>query len=119
MLTSIEVALVDAPELMTWEEAHTYCDSLGNGWRLPCRKELDWMYKEREKIGCFSISTYWSSLELDSIFAWSTYFSTGSHTPFIKEGHCRVRAVRDAEARMFFTREYLTSRCESAILGHE
>ncbi|MBM3936200.1 MAG: DUF1566 domain-containing protein [Sphingomonadales bacterium] len=36
----------DLPTRMGWKEAHSLCNHLGNGWRLPSKDELDAMYTQ-------------------------------------------------------------------------
>lgn len=36
---------------IAYEEAKTYCQSLGNGWRIPYRKEMYAVYKITDSIG--------------------------------------------------------------------
>jgi len=49
---------------MTWEEAHEYAKSLGEGWRLPTAFELKCMFdmkSEKPVIDGFEGKYYWSS----------------------------------------------------------
>jgi len=43
---TIVVADGDLPTRMGWKEAHSLCNHLGNGWRLPSKDELDAMYTQ-------------------------------------------------------------------------
>jgi hypothetical protein len=54
------VAENDFPEAMNWWGAQNACKTLGKGWRLPTKDELNVMYKNKEKIGHFANGWYWS-----------------------------------------------------------
>ena len=80
---------------MNWENAKKSCADLGNGWRLPTKDELNLMYLNKDKIGGFANSGFWSSTEYGWDGAWhfnfgygSAYFNDG------KGGGYYVRAVR-------------------------
>lgn len=68
---NIEVYPEDAPKLMTWLEADAWAKSLGDGWRLPTREELLFIYENRDKVPGlktdYSVSVYaywyWSCTE--------------------------------------------------------
>ena len=62
---------------MNWHEAIVACKKLGAGWRLPTKDELNMIYKNREEVGGFANSDYWSSTELGSIGAWIQAFNDG------------------------------------------
>ena len=50
--------------LMPWAEATSECTALGVGWRLPTIEELGTMLTNKDKIGGFVNSLYWSSSEV-------------------------------------------------------
>ena len=93
----IEVAQNDFPTQMILDDAVKACTDLGNGWRLPTKDELNLMYLNKDKIGCFQF-IYWSSTkgEGDDIDAWWLQnFKYGWQ--FLKVNdfpHSYVRAVR-------------------------
>jgi hypothetical protein len=63
---NFEVAENDFPggEKMTWEEAKKACESLGDGWRLPTKEELNILYLNNTNLnGIKDNSSYWSSTE--------------------------------------------------------
>ena len=62
-IDNLEVAEKDFPNLMNWEDAQKECKSLGYGWHLPTEDELKILYKNKNKIGGFTNSFYWSSSE--------------------------------------------------------
>jgi uncharacterized protein DUF1566 len=69
---SIEVYHEDSPKLMTWIEADKWAKSIGDGWRLPTREELLFIYENRDKVP--GLKTTYS----DSDFArW--YWSCSEH----------------------------------------
>ena len=90
----LEVAQNDFTNQCNWRDAVKACSSLGEGWRLPTKDELNLMYINRVAIGgftddykeededegiCkpFTLNSYWSSTEFDNHDAWTQYFTTG------------------------------------------
>ena len=67
----------------------TYSD-----WFLPSRDELNEMYKNRGKIGGFSVVSYWSSSEASSTNAWTAYPNFGTHSNNVKSSIFSIRFVR-------------------------
>jgi hypothetical protein len=43
---------------MNWGEATKACAILGNGWRLPIKDELNFIFQNQSKIGKFTIYCY-------------------------------------------------------------
>ena len=88
--------LVHPKELgkMTWEEAKKACASLGKGWRLPTRVELLLMYENKNVVGGFADSYYWSSTEFDNYGAWYQDFDYGNQYVNNKVITYYVRAVK-------------------------
>ena len=92
---NLEIAENDFPNQMDWPSAINVCTQLGEGWRLPTKKELQQMFKNQEKIGGFTRLDYWSSTEgVNTELAWFKNFFKGENATF-KRFSCRVRAVRD------------------------
>ena len=66
-----------------WASAMTACEQLElngyNNWRLPTKKELDTLYTilKLHGKGDFENSSYWSSTEYNSFYAWRKNFKTG------------------------------------------
>jgi len=93
-LDSIEIAQFDLPTEVTWYNAKRECKELGKGWRLPTKDELDEMYNNKDLIGNFVNTNYWSSTEYDSRYAWMQVFIHTSIAITLKEGHINARAVK-------------------------
>ena len=90
----IEVAEYDFPIPKNWDNALIACRKLGNGWRLPTINELKYMYQNRNKIGNFVKSYYWSSNEYNNENGWDLYFENGSEGGNDKKNTIYVRAIR-------------------------
>ena len=94
-LQNFEVAQYDFEEKMTWEKAKAKCYRLGKGWRLPTTNELNVMYKNKDRIGGFANSSYWSSTEYVFVFlAWYQFFGDGYQNYDNKTSAYYVRAIR-------------------------
>ena len=93
-LDSIEIAQYDLPTEVTWYNAKRECKELGKGWRLPTKDELDKMYNNKDLIGNFVNTNYWSSTEYNSDYAWMQVFTHRSIAITLKEGHINARAVK-------------------------
>ena len=82
---------------MSWDDAKNSCAELGNGWRLPTKEELIFLYENKEKIGGFDNSYYWCSKEYDFITA--VYFNFDNNDSgsgkYGKHAKFFVRAVRN------------------------
>ena len=91
---NLVVAQYDFPDKMNWKEAKATCASLGKGWRLPTRVELNTLYQNRAKIGGFTIGAYWSS----NVYVFSSryilLFFNGFYGISNKYSTFYVRAVR-------------------------
>jgi hypothetical protein len=84
---------------MKWEDANKACESLGNGWRLPTKDELNLLYLNRDAIGGFSNGVYWSSTENGTynyyFVAWFQNFYDGFQGNLAnKDKAFTVRAIR-------------------------
>ena len=92
------VAQNDFPNQMKRIDAKKACASLGPGWRLPTKDELDILDQNKDKIGGFGSDGYWSSLgEFGTVSAWHQNFVYGLLLEFFKGKRptFAVRAVRD------------------------
>jgi hypothetical protein len=93
-IENIKVAQFDFPNQMDWYTAVNSSLALGEGWRLPTKKELNLIYKNKEIIGGFTRLDYWCSTEGDNLeLAWFQNFFKGKNVTF-KKFNCRVRAVK-------------------------
>ena len=90
---NLEVMTEDLGE-MNWHEAKKACADLGDGWRLPTKDELNILYVNKDKIGGFANSLYWSSTENGGNYAWFQHFVYGDQNDFYKSATSYVRAVR-------------------------
>jgi len=93
-LDSIEIAQYDLPTEVTWYNAKRECKELGKGWRLPTKNELEEMYNNKDLIGNFVNTNYWSSTEHNSDYAWMQVFTNKLIAISPKEGHINARAVK-------------------------
>jgi hypothetical protein len=82
---------------MTWLDAQSACEELGEGWRLPTIDELQAIYEQlhEEGKGDFKDEIYWSSMEDDAEYAKNFWFSSGDPDYESKNVPNYVRAVRD------------------------
>ena len=88
----------DEAKIFSAEEAKKVCADLGDGWRLPTKEELNVLYENKDEIGGFANTYYWSSPEDDGNY-WGMHFGDGSWSG---DGSIRssspsyvVRAVRN------------------------
>jgi hypothetical protein len=89
------VAQNDFPKEMEWADAKKACLALGKGWRLPTKKELDFLYANRFEIGGFVRWYYWSSTGTNNTNAWKQSFNNGVQiTTTSSENTSNVRAVK-------------------------
>ena len=80
---------------MEWDDAMKACADLGDGWRLPTKDELlNILYENKDEIGGFATSYYWSSTEYDNSSAWGRSFANGNRDYSYKYYAFYVRAVR-------------------------
>ena len=63
-------------------------------WYLPSKYELNLLYLQKNVVGGFANSSYWSSTEANSAIAWYQYFVNGNQHDFNKPTTYYVRAVR-------------------------
>ena len=84
----------DSSSGATAEDAVKLVNTLGTGWRLPTKQELDSLYSQKTVVGGFVDSFYWSSSGSGSGFAWFQYFGSGVQDHGSEYSTHRVRAVR-------------------------
>ena len=86
-----------------WHSAAQKCSSLGKGWRLPSKSELQAMYNQKSAIENTLASMaengltkwYWSSDEYNSDSAWYVTLNLGGTRNASKRFSIYVRAVSD------------------------
>jgi hypothetical protein len=59
---TLVVAQNSFPERMNWDNARRACAQLGDGWRLPNKDELNYLYYNRSTV-VIADTAYWTSLE--------------------------------------------------------
>lgn len=92
---NIEVTEKDFPKTMNWEDAKKACESLGNGWRLPNKNELNTLYQNKDKIGGFTNDLYWSGTKEEYATPWGQNFGNGTMYYFNEKSYSLyVRAIR-------------------------
>ena len=87
-----------AEKQMDFYDAKKWCESQGDGWRMPELDELELAYKN--KIKGFKSAYYWSATENNAYNSWyqnSWYqsFADGRHNYNSKRNTYYVRLVRD------------------------
>ena len=90
----LEVAQFDFPKYMKWVDAIVSCKALGSGWRLPTKNELNFLFKNKDKIGGFAPEGYWSRTVYGDTDAWCIQFDDGENTHHIITTLSCTRAVR-------------------------
>ena len=99
-IDNLEVAQHDFQDVMTWGDAKSACATLGEGWRLPTKDELNLLYKNKDKIGGFTGygfdgDFYWSSTLEKDFSPWCQAFDTGFQCTITYQNDMHsVRAVR-------------------------
>lgn len=95
----IWVALKNAPEEKTWDEAIAYCDG---DTHLPTKEELMLIYVNKDIINealnaaggePLKEEWYWSSSEYDYDYAWAQSFNHGTIDGYHKDNTLSVRPV--------------------------
>ena len=90
----------DLGSKMSWDQANQACEDLTfagyNDWILPSKEILNTMYINKDEIGGFYESTYWSSSfsSSNSNNCWEQSFYDGEQESVYKPTHLRVRPVR-------------------------
>lgn len=83
-----------ADKTMTWHDAITWCESLGNEYELPNKDVLEQCYKKQEIKTQFNTDFYWSSSEYSGTYSWYQTFNNGDQYGNNKNDSNYVRAVR-------------------------
>jgi len=63
-------------------------------WFLPSKDELNQLYARKTTVGGFVETTYWSSTEYDTNYAWLQFFNDGYQGNYVKSHTRYVRPVR-------------------------
>ena len=83
---------------LNWDDAVSYCDALTvgeyNDWHLPRKYELNYLYDQRDVIGGFSDSPYWSSSFINNRGSWYQHFQNGTQGQAGFGSSFSVRPVR-------------------------
>ena len=94
IIGNLEISQYDFPEKMNLADAKKACTDLGEGWRLPTKEELSFLYQKKDEIGGFAKNNYWSSSIKNSSGAWSQNFSNGFQNLIFNIYTYNVRGVR-------------------------
>ena len=73
---TIEISTEENNTLMTWDDANTYCENKGEGWRMPTQNELYYIYC------CIPIIAGTDATFLKESYWSATPYSTGRYTTF-------------------------------------
>jgi hypothetical protein len=103
IIDNLEVAQLDLEYGMDWNNAKLACSNLGEGWRLPTKDELFFLYNNKAKVSNLTKYRYWSSTEGDSFHAWSINFTWGESYTNHKNDEIQIRAVRSKSSKSILT----------------
>ena len=92
------VARSDFKTQMKWAEARKACEKLTNGWHLPNRAELNFLYLNKNKIPGLNGKYYWSIDQSIENHAWLQFFNDGTQDDYLKFTKCWVRPVKTFES---------------------
>lgn len=112
VLEKFEIAQHDFPPLLNWDDAVKVCASLGDGWRLPTKDELQLFYKSNESLSISNNNSYWSSTNFEKGYYWSQYFGDGFQYNLRIDNYNSVRAIRDIDT----TKSYIIKNKQSKYL---
>lgn len=98
IIEKFEVAQNDFPRLLKWDDAVKVCASLGDGWRLPTKDELQLIYKRNESLSISNNNSYWSSTIFEKGYSWSQYFGDSFQYHLRMDKYNSVRAIRDIDS---------------------
>jgi hypothetical protein len=94
-INDLLIAQYDISKKMNWNDAKNACSELGDGWRLPTKEELNYMFQNRDFIKGFTKNIYWSSNESSVNIDWgqALYLSVNKYYAS-KDGRGYARAVK-------------------------
>lgn len=95
IIGNLEIAENDFPNQMDWDNATIACTSLGKGWRLPNKDELNVLYQNKEITNTYVQMNYWSSSKNYFFYAWKQWFYNGEQNYERRNMKYRVRAIRN------------------------
>lgn len=75
-----------------WDKAVEYVKTLGDGWRLPTKDELDLIYESEND---FEQDNYWSNSQWGTYDSWKQNFADGEQDYKYKTANFYVRAIKD------------------------
>jgi len=89
----LEITQYDFPKKMNWHDAKKACETLGDGWRLPTKDELNSSYFSQ--IDGVYFNWYWSStlehytMSNEYLYskAWLQYFGQGGGYQIVNRQH--------------------------------
>ena len=91
----------DLEGVYTWEEAKEVCGKLTllgfSDWSLPDQAELNDLYINKNSIGKFENTWYWSSTTAGERYACNQYFLDGFQGNILQAYTHLVRCIRKAE----------------------
>lgn len=89
------VARSDFKTQMKWADSRKACEKLVGGWRLPNKKELNFLYEHKNKIPGLNGKYYWTIDQSNDNRAWLQFFNDGTQDDYLKFTKCWVRPVKD------------------------
>jgi len=99
--SSIKVGKIEVMDFdsgkMSWDEANNKVKEKGNGWRLPNKEELFYLYKNKNLITGFSdkvFSYYWTSEKFAENKIWVLDITNGFETTDKKEVLNYIRLIK-------------------------
>lgn len=99
--SSVKVGKIEVMDfdsgIMSWDEANNKVKEKGNGWRLPNKEELFYLYKNKNLITGLSdkaFSYYWTSEKFAENKIWVLEISNGFETTDKKEVLNYVRLIK-------------------------
>ena len=91
----VEAKTSDELLKMNWNKSVIMSSKYNNDWRIPTKSELALLYEQKDTVGGFTNTDYWSSTEYSNDDAWIQCFNTGY--PYFDNKNVlkfNVRAVR-------------------------